>query len=82
MKLFDWHHERANAHAVWTTNGGCNSPGLSLHELFSTVVHCVELSNLVAETNTLEEDLDFVSGSGELEIVFSYTEFGKGGGEK
>ena len=82
MELFDGHHESAHAHAVSTTGRGCSSAALSLHKLSRTVVHSVELSNLVAETDALEEDSDFISSSGQLEIVFSDAELGKGGGEK
>lgn len=82
VELFDGHHESAHANAVSSTGRGCGSTALSLHKLSRAVVHSVELSNLVAETDALEEDSDLISSSRELEIVLSDAELGKGGGEQ
>lgn len=44
-------------------------------QFFSSVVHCVELADLVRISNLLEQSLDGVSVSGKLEVVFSDAQF-------
>ena len=53
MKLFHGLHECADADGVRAGRGRVSAARVA-HELLSTVIHGVELSNLVAESNALE----------------------------
>ena len=81
MKFSDSLHEGADTHGV---GGGrswvaCVRVG---HQLLCPVVHGIELSNLVAETDAVEEDFDLFACAGELEIVLTDAQLGEGRGEK
>jgi hypothetical protein len=52
------------------------------HELPRTVVHRVEFTNLVAETDSLEKDADVFSRAGLLEVELGYAELREGRGEQ
>jgi len=70
MKFSDSLHESADTHGVTTGRSRVSSTRVA-HQLFGSVVHCVELSDLVTEADTLKEDFDFIAGTGELEIVLA-----------
>jgi len=66
------HHERAHAHVVVP----------SFAKLLRRVVHGVELSDLVVETDSVKQGLDGFTRSRELEIVLSNAELGESGREE
>jgi len=81
MKFSDSLHEGADTHGV----GGSWSWVACIwvgHQLLCPVVHGIELSNLVAETDAVEEDFDLFAGTGELEIVLTDAQLGEGRGEQ
>lgn len=77
MKFFDSLHESANAYCVRA--GRCRvSTARIAHKLLCTVVHGIKLSNLVAESNSLEQSLDLVSLAWQLEVIFADTQLCEG----
>lgn len=81
IKFSDCLHKSADTHGVggsrsWVT---CVRVG---HQLLGSVVHGIELSNLVAETDAVEEAFDLFAGTGELEIVLTDAQLGEGRGEQ
>ena len=77
MKFSDCLHESADAHGVASGGGRVARVGVP-HKFFRPVVHSIELSNLVAEADALEEGLDLFAVAGELEIVFTDAQLGEG----
>lgn len=77
MKLLHSLHECADADGVRARRGRVSAARVA-HELLSTIIHGVELSNLVAEADALEEHLNFISGAWQLEIVLANAKLGKG----
>ena len=65
VQFLHHHHECAHTHGVSTSG----SVRLVLHVFLGSVVHSVELSDLVDQANALENCLDFISGPWQLEIV-------------
>lgn len=77
MKFSDSLHEGADTNGVGS--GRCWIACVRVgHQFLCPVVHGIELSNLVAETDAVEEDFDLFAGSGQLEIVLTDAQLGEG----
>lgn len=70
MERVNCHHERTHANHVV----------LRVAHFFCTVVNAVEFANFITVTDFLEQCLDCFTGAWLLEIVFTHSAFGEGGG--